>query len=169
MKKAILFVAFAVMLGAGAAMAADDLVPNPLATAKIGEWAQYKVPNDYIQKLTVISREGEGPDAMVTVRIDDIYDGEVVATREISQDAGEPMSPPRLPDDPGIKVTIEKKDAVVKGATLAATVVLVDKEYEGEDAEKSEWWVASEIPVFGIIKKVTDGETVFEILDYGAQ
>ena len=166
MNKARLFVALAAVIGIGSAMALEA-VPNRLATAKAGEWASYGFPNGYTQKQTVISREGDGAEAMVTVRIEDIYENEVVQTREISRPAGEPMTEPEIPDDPNISVDIRQDNTEVKGKTLAATVIVVDKDYDDEDDERSEWWISSEIPVFGIIKVVADGETRFEIVDFG--
>lgn len=168
MNKAKMLVAVAVLLGAGVAMAGEQLVPNRLAAAKVGEWALYQVPNNYTQKLTVTAREGEGAAAMVTVRIDDIYDGEVVTTREISQEAGEAMIPPQVPDEPEIAVTFDTGTFSIKGKTVDATVVKVAKDFEGEeDDENTEWWMSTDIPVFGVVKKITDGESVFEVIDFG--
>lgn len=169
MNKARLFLAVAAMIGLGAVLAGES-VPNRLATAKVGEWASYKFPYGYTQKQTVINRTGDGPEAEVTVRIEDIYENEVVKTREMTQPAGEPMTQPQIPENLGfaISIEIEKRNATVKGKTILATVIEVEKDYDDDDDdEESEWWVSAEIPVFGLIKKVTDDEIVFEIVDYG--
>lgn len=168
MNKARLFLAVAAMALAGIGTAtALEAVPNRLATAKVGEWASFRMPNGYTQKQTVTAREGEGPEAMVTVRIEDIYENEVVNTREISTPAGEPMAVPQIPDDPALSVDIDRKTAVVKGRSIAATVIEIEKDYEDDDDEESEWWISAEIPVFGLIKKVVDDEVEFEIIDFG--
>lgn len=171
MKNRKWIVALALVLVAGFAMAADEVtVPNRLSTSKVGEWAVYKVPNDYLQKLTVVSREGEGAAAMVTVRVDDIYDGEVVSSKDVTLEAGEPDSPPRIPDTPGLSVSVDTDDVTVKDQALKATVIKVEKKSDaGEDDSVSEWWVANEVPVFGIVKKSLDGEVVFELQEFGSE
>lgn len=171
MKKTRLFLAVCGVLGLTAAAMAQDgvLVPNRLAEAKVGEWASYRLPNDYTQKLTVTKRLGEGPDALVTVKIENIHGGEVVNAHEITQEAGEPMNPPRIPEQKGVTVSVRQDNAAVKGETIAATVVNVDRYLGDEDDTKVEWWVAKEIPVFGIVKRVVDGETIFEIADWGGE
>lgn len=170
MKKARFFLAVCVCLGLAAVMAEDNgiLVPNRLANAKVGEWASYRLPDGYIQKLTVAKRLGSGPEALVTVKIENIYDGEVVTVHEITQEAGESPTAPRIPAEEGMTVSVRKDSATVKDKTYPVTIVQLDR-YTGdeEDDRSTEWWSTPDIPVFGIIKRVEDGELQWEIEDWG--
>lgn len=169
MKMSRVFLAVCMMTAAMAtAMAQEEiLVPNRLADAKPGEWASYRLPNGYIQKLTVKKRVGSGPEALVTVKSENIYDGAVITAHEFTQEAGEPMSPPHIPETEGMTVSVRTESASAKGKSLAATVVEVNRYAGDEDDTKTEWWVAKEIPVFGLVKRVVDGEVNFEIEDWG--
>lgn len=169
MNKAKMFLVVAALLVASTAMA-EEMVPNRLATAKVGEWAVYKLPDGYIQKQTVLSRDGSGPEAMVTVRIEDIYNKEVVNTREISIPAGEPMTLPRLPEGRNLEIGVDRKDTDVLGKTYNVTIIEVeDKDAADDEADDTEWWVSSEITVFGIVKKYTEDKLDFEIIAFGEE
>lgn len=170
MKKARFFLAVCVCLGLAVAMAGESeiLVPNRLANAKVGEWASYRLPSGYIQKLTVAKRAGTGPEALVTVKIENIYDGEVVNVHEVTQEAGESPTPPRIPAEEGMTVSVRKDNANVKGKAYPVTIVQIDRFYgDDEDNRSTEWWTTPDIPVFGIIKRVEDGELQWEIEDWG--
>lgn len=171
LKKSLLVAALALALGIGAAAAGEQNVPNRLATAKIGEWATYRIPNGYQQKLTVIKRDGDGPEAQVTVRVDNIYNNEVVNTVEFARDAGNPAEPPRIEFGEGVEVEVDvgNKLVSVKGRNIEATVVEIDYEYGDDDIDDEEvkWYVSAEIPVFGIIKKEENDVVSFELVDYG--
>lgn len=168
-KSRMIALALALVLSATALWAGEAGVPNRLATAKVGEWATYSVPNGYQQKLTVIKREGDGPEAQVTVRVDNIYDGQLVNSTEFVRDAGAPMEPPRVDYEPGVSVEIKRRSVTVKGRSMEATVVEVEYDYDDEDIddEEVEWYVSAEVPVFGIIRKIEDDKTVFELVDFG--
>lgn len=171
MTKIRILVAGVVLFGISAAMAGESGVPNRIATAQVGEWATYKMPTGYTQKLTVTNREGEGPTAMVTVLVENFYEGELVDSSEIVQEAGERVNPVEVPDDPKISIKVEMKDVTVKGRTIRATVVKVEREadVDDEDDEEIEWYLSNEIPVFGLIKQDTDDDMEYELLDYGTK
>ncbi|MCC8190687.1 MAG: hypothetical protein LIP77_08645 [Planctomycetes bacterium] len=171
MHTARLAVLAAVLVVVGAAAAAAEIrLPSRIATATVGEWASYRLPDGYIQKQTVIERDGTGPEAVVTVRIENIFDGEVIETKEISREAGEPEYVHQLSGDPAVTVDVSTREEVVHGQTLTATIIDVNKEYDDDDDlenEVSEWVLSAEIPVFGMIRKVTNGQTEFELIEYG--
>ena len=166
MQKAILFLA-ALCLGASLAVAGEIGVPNRLAVAKVGEWASYRVPNGYTQKLTVVAREGDGPSATVTVRVDNIYDSQVVNSSEIVRDAGEPIEAPRVPGNNVESVEIETRTMTVLNRQLLVTIVDIEYDNGDDDDDDVEWYLSGDIPVFGIIKQVTDDNTPFELVEYG--
>lgn len=166
-KARYVLVAIALLFGASTALTADATVPNRLAKAKVGEWALYRMTEGYTQKQTVAAKNGDGPEAMLTIRVENIYDGQVVNTAEIQEKAGLPLMPPQVPEDENVKITIEKKDATVKGKTIPATVIVIDANHGTENDDEANWYISDEIPVFGIIKQEVDGEAVFEVIDYG--
>lgn len=173
MRKMGVLVAFALVAGLfGAAYAEDDynadLVPNRLSFAKVGEWASYSLPSGYTQKLTVTKRSGEGADAEVSIRVDNIWEGEVVDSREISEPAGDAFTAPRVPYEQGVTVALRQEVDTLKDNRVAVSVVEINTYSDDPDEAGSvEYWITSDIPVFGILKKVEDGEVEWELADYG--
>lgn len=177
MKKTGIFLSLALALCLGGiAAAADgydpDLVPNRLSYAKVGEWVDYSLPNGYTQKLTVTKRTdadayGTG---MVTVRVENIYEGEVTESKEITQEAGEPYSAPQVPSTPGVTVALRQEIGDMKGRPVAVSVVEINTYSDDPDETKSvEYWITPDVPVFGILKKVENGETEWELADWGEE
>ncbi len=167
-----ILIALLLVLGLAAAAAAGETgVPNRLATAKVGEWATYRLPDGYTQKQTVIARTGTGPEAMVTIRIENIYDGQVVTTAEVQEQAGTPITAPQVPDQVGVKLEIKKENVQVKGRNIVATVLDMERDDDNGDDdgddEETKWYLSAEIPVFGIIKQKVDDDVVFELVDFG--
>lgn len=168
MNKIRILLAGVVFFGMAIVAAGEAGVPNRIATAQVGEWATYRIPNGYTQKLTVVNREGEGPSAVVTVLVENFYDGELVDSSEIVQEAGEPMNPITPPEDPNVSIKVEMKDVTVKGKTIRATVVKVEREGEGDDDDEDvKWYLSNEVPVFGLIKQDADDDMEYELLDFG--
>lgn len=170
MKKAGLLVAvFALICSTGFVQAGEDsnLIPNRLSFARVGEWAQYQLPDGYTQRLTVAKRFGEGPDAMVTILVENIYDGKVVTAQEITEMAGEPFTSPRVPATKGVLVAIKNDTVPFKGKDVPVSVVEINKNLGTEDAEVIEYHTHSEVPVFGIFKKIENGEVVWKLDDFG--
>ncbi len=164
--KYLLAAALAVALAASAAPAAESGVPNRLSSAKVGEWATYRLPDGYIQKQTVIRRDGTGPEALVTIRIENIYNGSVVNSVETQEQAGPAVTPPQVPDQPGMQIEITVKNVSVKGRNIAATVLEIEND-NGDDDEETKWYLSADIPVFGIIRQEVDDKVVFELIDFG--
>lgn len=171
MKKAfgMLALCFLVFGGAVAAAQDGDLIPNRLSCAEVGEWASYRLPGGYVQKLTVTGRSGQGDDALVTITVENIYDGKVVDTKEISHEAGPVMTTPSIPNVPGVTVAVRNELAKLKGKDIVAGVVEINKflGVDDEDNTVTEWWTSCDVPVFGILKKVTDGDAEWELHQFG--
>ncbi|MCD8141247.1 MAG: hypothetical protein LUE17_16035 [Planctomycetaceae bacterium] len=169
--KKVFFLAAMLLAACPAVMAEDhnpDLVPNRLSFAKAGEWASYTLANGYTQKLTVVSRDGDPYGEQVTIKVENIYDGEVVETREISQDAGEPFTAPQVPYDQGITVNLRQEAVPFEGRQLAVSVVeILHYDEDPEAVTREEYWISSDIPVFGILRKIENGEVEWELADYG--
>ncbi len=150
---------------AAAAPAQDaNLIPNRLSFAQVGESASYKLPNGYIQKLTVIKRSDQSPEAMVTVLVENIYDGRVVDAKEITEKAGDPFSVPSVPADPGVFVSVRNDIARVMDKDVVAGIVEINRNLGTEDQDVTEWWTCTDVPVFGIIKKVENGQDAWELV-----
>jgi hypothetical protein len=162
----LLAVCAAVCLTA-AAMAQDaNLIANRLSFARVGEWASYTLPGGYVQKLIVIGRSEPGPEGLVTIRIENLYDGQLVEAREIVEKAGEPFAAPNVPVDPGVFVAVRNDIAALKDRDVVAGVVEINKALGTEDQDVTEWWTSADVPVFGIIKKVENGENAWELVDW---
>lgn len=163
------FLTAAVFLCASAVMAGELSVPNRLAVAKPGEWATYAVSNGYIQKQTVVSRSGEGPEASVTVKIENIFEGRTVTETEVVEEAGSPMREvERPPAGSGVSVEAKIIDMNVKGRTIPVTVLEFEYDDEDDDGEMK-WFLSAEVPVYGIVRQETDDVVEFELLDYGME
>ena len=140
-----------------------ELVPNRMATAKTGEWALYEMPDGYVQKHIVAAREGSGPEAEVTIRIENIYDGQVVETKELQMEAGEPWRESYFAGDDTKKVAVETGRTQVAGKDIATVTVRVT-DAEGNE---SEWVVSPEIPVFGLIRQSGAGAPSYRLKEWG--
>lgn len=163
---ALLWVGAALFLGSAVVMAGQaPIVPNSLHDAKVGEWTLYKTPNGYEQKHTVVKVDGRGPDATVVVRIDNIYNGEVVHSVEVHHEAGEARHPFVLPDgtSPQDRVSVSGKNVTLKGKTVPAT----DVKATGEEDGTMEWTLSEDIPVFGLIRQSSDEGDEYELIDFG--
>ena len=147
-----------------------DLLPNRLSFAKVGEWVSYALPDGYVQKLSVIRRAGDSDEGTVTVRVENLWKGEVVDSREITEVAGESFTAPRVPNEPGVTVALRQEAATLRGSPVAVSVVEINTYSDDPDEVKAvEYWITSDIPVFGILKKVEDGEVEWELADYGGE
>ncbi len=168
MKKACFLLAGLAVVFFASAQAGEIRVPNRLATAKVGEWASYSLPSGYIQKQSVISRTGEGPSASVVVRIENIYQGQLVNSHEIVKEAGDPYHMPEIPTNDG-SVKFSRKTITVKGKPIDTMVIEMEEEDEGDDDDDEEvkWYISAEIPVFGIVRQEMDDDIVYDLVDYG--
>lgn len=149
----------------GSIMAEDNVqVPNRMAVSEIGEWVSFNLPDGYVQKHTVVKREGVGAEAQVTIRVDNIYDGEVVNSDYIVEDAGEPVTEVSPSEDAGVAFTCRPDAFMLKG-----------KEYQGVALEVTRdgkpyqvWYISADIPVYGLGKRTSaDNTSGFEIGDFG--
>lgn len=170
MRKALFTLVFCSFLLGGAAAAQDgDLLPNRLSCAQVGEWASYMLPGGYVQKLTVTERTSQDEDAMVTIKVENIYDGKVVDTKEITQEAGPVFAAPTPPNTPGVTIAVRNDIDKLKGRDVVAGVVEISKFFgpDDEDNTSTEWWTTCDVPVFGILKKITDDEVEWELHQFG--
>ncbi len=136
-------------------------LPNSLADVEPGEWASYAVPNGYIQKHTVTKVEGSGPDALVVVRVENIYEDEVVNVVEVEYKAGEVDNPLDIPDQPGVSLNLRRDNIPFKGTRLPVVIMTINA-----NGENSEWYLSPEVSVYGLVRQITDGKVVFDLLDY---
>lgn len=150
------------LFGVGAA--GETLVPNRLAVAAIGEWVSFELPDGYVQKHTVVKREGEGPGALVTIRVDNIYDDEIVDSNYITETAGEPLAELPHPEREDITLSSAPETFGLKGKQYPGTAITVKR--DGKTIQV--WYVSSDLPVYGLGKRVdAEGADDFEIADFG--
>lgn len=143
------------------------LLPNRLASAKVGEWVTYQIPDGFTQKHLVVERTGEGAKAQVKIHIDSILDGEVVDTTELVEIAGEESVELPPIEEEGATVSLARKQFNVMGKTLDGYTIEVFK--SGKLYQT--WEVSPTLPVYGLVGRRTDdgGLTDFEIIDYSGR
>lgn len=151
----------------GVTMSAEGRnVPNRMAVSEVGEWVSFNLPDGYVQKHMVVKRDGTGPEAQVTIRVDNIYDSEVVDSKYITEPAGELMTEVTPPEDAAVEITCRPDAFTLKGKEYDGVAIDVTK--DGKPYQV--WYVSSDIPVYGLGKRTTaDGTRDFEVADFGME
>lgn len=167
MKKIFILTAILAITGGSRIWAGEEtLIPNRLATAKVGEWVSYGLPDGFVQKHTVVERSGDGAEAHLVIRIDNYKDGKIAGTSEIDEIAGEPMAPMPPARDEGAVATVRNEEVVVKGRKVEGLAIDVKK----GPALLRTWYLSPEVPVYGLVKRVdSQGNTEFEAIDFGGE
>lgn len=137
-------------------------LPNGLSTAKAGDWALYRIPNGYAQRLSIVRRIGEGPNAEVAIRIESIMDGKVVEFSENTHAVGEPTaSMPEL-EDGRVRVALSCETMAWGGKELSGYSMNVTR--GGRWLQK--WYISPMVPIYGLVKCETDdGSGDFTLLE----
>ncbi len=145
-------------------LAGETMLPNRLASAEVGEWVLYQLPGGFTQRHIVVERTGEGEDANITIKVDDILDGKVTQTHEVTEIAGKPMAPMPHLKDPGTTAVVREETVQVKGKSFKCVAVDIKK---GNDVLRT-WYVSPEFPVYGLVKRteVKGKEPSFEAVDF---
>ncbi len=135
----------------GLAVAED--MKNPLADAKAGEWARYKMQGGMEMKQIVSKVEGK----KVTLKTEMFMEGKVVSSSEAVVDL-EPKTDPATPATPAEKPVIEDATVEVNGKKLACKVMTV---------AGSKTTTCMDIPVTGLVKVESGGNVSMELVDWG--
>jgi hypothetical protein len=159
----LLGAAVAVCLGITAAFAAEERyenihIANGLASAAVGDWALFKLPDGKTQKHTVMARNGAGKDATATVQIVDFQGNVPVFSRKVTSPAGEEFVQPPMPE--GKKYTFERRKETVNFDGSAIEVTIVDV-FDGNKKIRT-WYLSTEFPVYGVMKRL-DADDIPEI------
>lgn len=139
-------------------------IANGLAHAEKGDWVLFKMGDNKLQKHSIIDRKGEGPDADLTIQIVDFSGNTPIHSKSVRQKAGKPFVEPPPPDDKK-KYTYERRKENVNYDGSAMEVTIVDV-FEGNNRART-WYLSTEFPVYGVIKRMTGNNTDFELMDYG--
>lgn len=151
------------LLSRGLSAGEEIFLPNGLATAKVGDWALYQIPDGYMQRLSIAKRTGEGIDAEVTVRIESILNDKTVEFIERVQPAGEPMAPMPEPDDASVRLDLTRETMHMNGKDLTGYSVNVMR----DDTWLQTWYISPMVPIYGLVKCETDdGRGDFKLLAY---
>ncbi|MCD8138713.1 MAG: hypothetical protein LUE17_02870 [Planctomycetaceae bacterium] len=135
-----------------------------MAISEVGEWMAFNLPDGYTQVHTVVKRDGDGAEAQITIRVDNVYDGEVVDTKYITETAGEAMTELPEPSSADTTLSIRPTKFTLKGHEYDGVAIDVAK--NGEPYQV--WYVSSDIPVYGVGKRTNaDGFASYEIADFG--
>lgn len=166
----LLLVAFVAVAAVASAEDSEYYIPNPLGDAEVGDWVRYAVSADgnQEQRMTVVRRQGEGDDLKITVKYDTYSQGKLVNSGQTIHDAKDFTN--ELPAQAGhAEINIDEEEVEVKGTTLVVTVVrFAEEPEEGKKTGKTrEWYLSDDIPVYGVIKQVENGEKTSSLLDFG--
>lgn len=139
-------------------------IPNRLATAKVGEWVLYKIPDSFTQKHMIIDRIGHGPNAYLTIKIDTLKGRKIVNSREGCIMAGGPIDtiPYLKTEDRTIKLRYES--ATVKDKKIMLTTMEIIAQH-GQLLQA--WHMTNDLPVYGLFKLTdSDQKKNIELIDF---
>ncbi len=155
---------FLAVLMAMPAFGGETMLPNRLATAEVGEWVMYQLPGGFTQRHMVVERTGSGEDANITIKVDDILDGKVTQSHEVTEIAGKPMAPMPQLKDPATTAVVREETVKVKDKSFKCVAVDIKK---GNDVMRT-WYVSPDFPVYGLVKRVEvkGTEPSFEAVDF---
>ncbi len=144
--------------------AGETMLPNRLSSAEVGEWVLYRLPGGFTQRHIVVERTGNGEDANITIKVDDILDGKVTQTHEVTEIAGKPMAPMPQLKDPGTTAVVREETIKVNDQSFKCTAVDIKK---GNDVLRT-WYVSPDFPVYGLVKRVEvkGSEPSFEAIEF---
>lgn len=164
------FLGAAMLLCAGIsyAVAADRYenihIANGLATAEVGDWVLFKLPDGKTQKHTVIERTGSGEDAKAVVQIVDFKGNIPVFSQKQTSPAGEEFVQPPMPK--GKKYSFARRKETVDFDGSAVEVTIVDV-YEG-DTKMRTWYLSTEFPVYGVMRRINEkGSAEIDLVTFG--
>ena len=168
MKKMVPALIMVLVLAAGAAGAAERFekifIPNGLAHAEIGDWIMFKMGDGTVQKHSIVEREGDAPKGEIVVYIQNMVNNEPTTGRRIRQPIGEEFVEPPVPEGESHTYERRKETVMFEGAALEITIIDV---FNGDKPVRT-WYLSSELPVYGVIKKVlANGDSEFEVIDFG--
>ncbi len=162
-------VALAISLGVSAALAGERYenihIANGLASADIGDWVLFRLPDGKTQKHTVVERNGAGKDATATVQIVDFQGNIPTFSKKQVFPAGEEFMQPPTPE--GKKYTYERRKETVNfdGTELEVTIVDV---FDGNKKVRT-WYLSTEFPVYGTMKRLNgNDEAEFSLVTFGS-
>lgn len=137
-------------------------IPSPTLQSANGHCIPF--PAGTPRNKTVIGRDGNGPTATVRIKLDNIYNGKVVNSQELSEVAGDPMG--SMPEaESGTTQRIVNENMTVKGAPVQVTTIIT----KDKDGSESTWSVSAAVPVYGLVRQTADGKTEIQLQDYGTK
>lgn len=160
-----MLIGFVVCLAiAGAAAAADaSREPDPTKTMKVGQWVLYKDAAGIEHKQSIIALEGEGDERVVTFKIEEIRDGEVVDSEDKPMNLAERRTVESEARKIHSEIAYDTEKVTVAGRDFDAVVLSVD--YKGKRVRT---YMSEEVPVTCVIKVEVDDEgPVVELIDFG--
>jgi hypothetical protein len=166
--KQLLGTALAVCLFATLAVAEDRYenihIANGLATADVGDWVLFKLPDGKTQKHTVIEKNGTGKEATAVVQIVDFQGTVPTFSRKVTSPAGEEFMQPPMPE--GKKYTFERSKETIDFDDSEVEVTIVD--VFDKDKKVRSWYLSTDIPVYGTMKRVdANGNPEFSLVTSG--
>ena len=134
---------------------AEDAWKNPLARAKVGQWVEYKMPNEMGMKQSITKVDGK----KVTIKTETTMNGSVVSSSEAVVDLeAKPAGEAAAPAAPAPKVEVAEETLEVAGKKLKCRVTSV-----GE----AKTWMSEDVPVNGLVKTRTGEMVAMELVGWG--
>ena len=164
-----LFMAVCALPAAAADTALEVPLPNPLQSAKAGQWVQYRITTLFgsaEQKQTILSIDGDENDdeRVLTIKSEMIIDGEVVDERTdaITYKQALQEQANALEESQDVKTRLATVD--FNGQKLEA--VEVDFVQQGKHCLL---YLSEKVPVVGMISMTVDNEDgpAMQLIDYG--
>lgn len=163
-------IALALVLSHAMAFAADidvDLLPNPLSTARPGQWVQYRINTLFgvaEQKQTLVKVDGQGAERVFTIKSEMTVDNEVVDERTDSITYEQAMAEQDSALEDAENVTINSETITFKDITLDCVVVAFL-----QDGKQCRLLMSDRIPLVGMVRMDVEGmdEPAMELMDFG--
>jgi len=161
-RKAAIVLAIVTALAVSAAAFDPKELPNPLANAKVGDWALYDMSGRFQMRYTVVAVS----DASITLKMETYANGESVFSREMEFPLGGDAPPAvpgmkEMPEDPP-EPKYSKDKVTIDGKTLDCTLMEVTF-----DGKTTKTWISGDIPVQGLVKVESEGAPMMTLLDWG--
>lgn len=166
------FLVLAALVAVSCAARGEDeeeyYIPNPLAEARVGDWVRYVASADghQEQRMTVVGRQGEGDELKITVKYEVYSQGKLLASNQTVHGVKDFAN--ELPESGHATVTVDEEEVTIKGKPVACTVVHIEDEArDGKAGRTREWYLSDDIPIYGVVKQVENGENTSSLIDYG--
>lgn len=168
---AFMFVLCSLTMVARAGEMTSVMIPNGLYEAEAGDWVMFKMADGSKMKYSVVSRTGPGEAADITLRAETFDGDRMTASRRWVQKVGPNFMQPSVEgleenDKAKKNFSFNRREDTINfdGSKMGIQIIEV---FDGNNLIRT-WYLSTEIPVFGVIKRVGRSKAAdFEVVDFG--